>query len=96
MRAGPKMSPTHARERSARLLFTSTAAVFDGSKHGYREEDEVAPLSVYGKTKAWAENAVRSLLPSAIVIRFALVLGFARKERYQCHVRQRDAEMESG
>jgi dTDP-4-dehydrorhamnose reductase len=64
---------------NARLLFTSTAAVFDGSKHGYREEDAVAPLSVYGKTKAWAENAVMTLTPSAIVIRFALVLGFARK-----------------
>ena len=37
------------------------------------------PLSVYGKTKAWAENAVQTLTPSAIVIRFALVLGFARK-----------------
>jgi len=64
---------------NARLLFTSTAAVFDGKKHGYREDDEVSPLSVYGNSKAWAENAVRSLLPSAIVLRFALVLGFARK-----------------
>jgi dTDP-4-dehydrorhamnose reductase len=63
----------------ARLLFTSTAAVFDGKKHGYSEDDEVSPLSVYGNSKAWAENAVRSLLPSAIVLRFALVLGFARK-----------------
>jgi dTDP-4-dehydrorhamnose reductase len=64
---------------NARLLYASTAAVFDGKKHGYREEDEVSPLSVYGKTKAWAENAVRSLLPSAVVLRFALVLGFAGK-----------------
>ena len=63
----------------ARLLFTSTAAVFDGKKHGYSEEDEVSPLSVYGNSKARAENAVRSLLPSAIVLRFALVLGFAGK-----------------
>lgn len=63
----------------ARLLFTSTAAVFDGRKHGYREEDAIAPLSVYGKTKAWAEDAVMTLTPSAIIIRFALVLGFARK-----------------
>ena len=78
MRAGPKMSPT-LRSTEARLLFTSTAAVFDGSSHGYCEEDEVAPLSVYGKTKAWAENAVMTLTPSAVMIRFALVLGFARK-----------------
>jgi len=64
---------------NARLLFTSTAAVFDGKKHGYGEEDEVSPLSVYGNSKAWAENAVRSLLPSAVLLRFALVLGFAGK-----------------
>jgi dTDP-4-dehydrorhamnose reductase len=63
----------------ARLLFTSSAAVFDGSKHGYREEDAIGPLSVYGKTKAWAEKAVMALTPSALIIRFALVLGFARK-----------------
>jgi dTDP-4-dehydrorhamnose reductase len=63
----------------ARLLFTSSAAVFDGRKHGYSEEDAVGPLSVYGKTKAWAENAVKALTPSAIIVRFALVLGFARK-----------------
>jgi dTDP-4-dehydrorhamnose reductase len=63
----------------ARLLFTSTAAVFDGRKQGYYEEDAVAPLSVYGKTKAWAEDAVKALMPSAVIIRFALVLGFARK-----------------
>jgi dTDP-4-dehydrorhamnose reductase len=63
----------------ARLLFTSSAAVFDGRKHGYREEDAASPLSVYGKTKAWAESAVKALAPSAIVIRFALVLGFARR-----------------
>jgi dTDP-4-dehydrorhamnose reductase len=63
----------------ARLLFTSSAAVFDGRKHGYSEGDTVGPLSVYGKTKAWAENAVKALTPSAVVARFALVLGFARK-----------------
>lgn len=64
---------------NARLLFTSTAAVFDGRKHGYTEDDEISPLSVYGKTKAWAENAVKSLTPSAVVLRLALVLGLARK-----------------
>jgi dTDP-4-dehydrorhamnose reductase len=61
----------------ARLLFTSTAAVFDGKKHGYKEEDAVNPVSVYGKTKVEAERAVATLLPSAVILRFALVLGFA-------------------
>jgi dTDP-4-dehydrorhamnose reductase len=63
----------------ARLLFASTAAVFDGKKHGYREEDAVSPVSVYGNTKVWAENAVKALTPSAVILRFALLLGFARK-----------------
>jgi dTDP-4-dehydrorhamnose reductase len=62
----------------AGLLFTSSAAVFDGKKDGYEEDDAISPLSVYGKTKVWAENAVKALTPSAVVIRFALVLGFAR------------------
>ena len=64
---------------NARLLFASTAAVFDGKKHGYREEDAVSPVSVYGNTKVWAENAVKALTPSAVILRFALLLGFARK-----------------
>ncbi len=61
----------------ARLLFTSSAAVFDGLKHGYSEDDAPAPLSTYGKSKAQAEAAIRAALPSAIVVRLALVLGFA-------------------
>ena len=64
---------------NARLLFTSTAAVFDGRKHGYREEDNISPLSVYGKTKVWAENVVKSILPASIILRVGLVLGFASK-----------------
>jgi dTDP-4-dehydrorhamnose reductase len=62
----------------ARLLFTSTAAVFDGRKHGYDEEDEICPLSVYGTTKAQAEVAVRAFVPEALIVRFALAIGFAR------------------
>lgn len=64
---------------NARLLFTSSAAVFDGNKHSYTEEDAPSPISVYGKSKLWAEQAIMRILPSAIVLRFALVLGFARR-----------------
>jgi dTDP-4-dehydrorhamnose reductase len=64
---------------NARLLFTSSAAVFDGTQHSYAEDDTPTPISVYGKRKLWAEQAVMRILPSALVLRFALVLGFARK-----------------
>jgi dTDP-4-dehydrorhamnose reductase len=77
---GPENVANACARANVRLLFTSSAAVFDGQKQGYREEDEICPLSVYGKTKAWAENAVKSLTPAAVILRFALVLGFAWKK----------------
>ena len=62
----------------AKLLFTSSAAVFDGTRHGYRETDVVTPISVYGRTKARAEDLIRQALPSAIIVRIPLVVGFAQ------------------
>jgi len=62
----------------AKLVFTSSAAVFDGTRHGYRESDVLTPVSVYGRTKARAEDLIRQALPSAIIIRLALVVGFAQ------------------
>jgi len=77
---GPEHVANACVRTNASLLFTSSAAVFDGSKHGYTEEDAVSPVSVYGKTKAGAEAVVLGLDPSAIVLRFALVLGFAGRK----------------
>ena len=59
----------------ARLLFTSTGAVFDGHKHGYTEDDPVSPISIYGETKAEAEQTVQLLVPRSIILRVSLVLG---------------------
>lgn len=80
----------------AKLLFTSTAAVFDGTRHGYREEDAPTPLSVYGKTKAWAEQTVATLTPSAIILRLALVLGFAGKSGTNAMLDQVTARWKQG
>jgi dTDP-4-dehydrorhamnose reductase len=59
----------------ARLLYTSTDAVFDGTKHIYHEHDPPTPLNWYGQTKARAEKAIAELLPSAAIVRLSLVLG---------------------
>jgi dTDP-4-dehydrorhamnose reductase len=61
----------------ARLVFVSSAAVFDGSCHGYSEDQPVSPIGVYGRTKARAESIVASVLDCAIVARVSLALGFA-------------------
>ena len=66
-------------QAKTRLLFTSTAAVFDGLKHGYSEEDAPSPVNVYGRTKAQAEAAVQRLVPDALIVRFSLLIGFANK-----------------
>ena len=63
----------------ARLVFTSTAAVFDGRKRGYSEADPVSPLSVYGSTKVRAEAVVQALVPTVVIVRVSLALGFARR-----------------
>lgn len=68
-----------AAQTHARFLYTSSAAVFDGRKHGYTEDDPPTPLSFYGETKTRAEAAIQTLIPSAIVLRFGLVVGFAGK-----------------
>lgn len=61
----------------AKLLFISSAAVFDGAQHGYSECDGVSPISVYGRTKVSAEKLITTMLPGAVILRLALVIGFA-------------------
>jgi dTDP-4-dehydrorhamnose reductase len=61
----------------ARLVFTSSGAVFDGEAQEYSEDSTPNPLSVYGRTKAEAERMVAAEVPGAIVVRLSLVLGMA-------------------
>jgi dTDP-4-dehydrorhamnose reductase len=51
----------------ARLVAISTDLVFDGEQAPYAESDLVAPLSVYGRTKAAGELAVLARRRHAIV-----------------------------
>ena len=76
---GAKNVAYEARQIGARMLFTSSAAVYDGVKFSYLESDPVCPVSWYGETKARGENEVLALLPSAVVIRFALAVGLSKR-----------------
>ena len=66
------------RSRGVRLLYTSTDAVFDGELGGYDEDARPTPPNEYGRSKARAENVIREILPTAIIVRYSIVLGFAR------------------
>jgi dTDP-4-dehydrorhamnose reductase len=58
------------------LIHISTDYVFDGTKSGpYVETDPIAPLGVYGKTKANGEAKVRGAALKHVILRTAWVYG---------------------
>lgn len=75
-RACSRVLAEECARRGIRLVTFSSDLVFDGGKAApYLEEDAVAPLCVYGRTKAEAELAVRDALPEALVIRTSAFFG---------------------
>lgn len=58
------------------LIHVSTDYVFDGQKKGpYLEDDDIAPLGVYGQSKAEGDDKVRERLMQHLIIRTAWVYG---------------------
>lgn len=58
------------------LIHLSTDYVFDGRKGSpYSEDDAVAPLGIYGRSKADGEAAVRRLCLRHLIVRTAWVYG---------------------
>jgi dTDP-4-dehydrorhamnose reductase len=58
------------------LIHLSCDYVFNGAKKtAYVENDRVAPISVYGRTKAEGEAKVRELLPRHVIIRSSWIYG---------------------
>jgi len=65
-----------ARESGAKLIYISTAGVFDGKKQGpYTEEDEPNPLNYYGYSKYLGELVIRGMLKNYIIARADWMLG---------------------
>ena len=62
--------------RGLSLLSFSSDLVFDGEKAGpYVESDAVAPLNVYGRSKAEAERRVLAAHPGALMVRTSAFFG---------------------
>jgi len=75
-RDGPANLASACAEAGIPLVHISTDFVFDGEKKGpYLETDQVSPLSVYGKSKAAGEVAVRERLREHIILRTSWVYG---------------------
>ncbi len=73
---GPAILAAACAHAGVPLVHLSTDYVFDGKKSGaYVENDPIAPLSVYGRTKAEGEARVREAQPHHLILRTSWVYG---------------------
>jgi dTDP-4-dehydrorhamnose reductase len=73
---GPALLARACAARGVPLVTFSSDLVFDGrSRSPYRESDEVAPLCVYGLSKADAERDVLAAHAGALVVRTSAFFG---------------------
>lgn len=76
----PGILAEEAKRLDALLVHYSTDYVFDGTKTGpYNEEDIPNPLNVYGKTKVAGEEAIRGTWEKHLIFRTSWLYGMRGK-----------------
>ena len=76
---GSKLMAEAAAKHGAKLIFTSTDLVFDGTVKFTTEKDPTHPLGVYAKSKLDAEAAVLAVTGArAAVVRTVLMYGWGK------------------
>lgn len=77
---GPSNLAKIAKKIGAKLIHVSTDYVFDGTGNvPYTEDTPVAPIGVYGKTKADGENQIIQQMQEFYILRTAWLYGWAGK-----------------
>ncbi len=79
--AGTRHVASACARHGATLVYYSTDYVFDGKSGPYAEADPPNPVSVYGRTKLEAEQALRALAPRHLIVRTTAVYGWDRASR---------------
>lgn len=64
---------------SARLIYMSSDAVFDGTKGEYKEDSRGNPVTDYGRAKLAAENVIKSEMDNYTIIRAGYIYGVGAK-----------------
>ncbi|XP_020680198.1 methionine adenosyltransferase 2 subunit beta [Dendrobium catenatum] len=57
------------------LIHLSTDQVYEGSKSFYKEEDETAPVNMYGKSKVAAEEFISEHWSNFAILRSSIIYG---------------------
>jgi dTDP-4-dehydrorhamnose reductase len=70
-----------AQKLNSKLVFISTDYVFDGESGPYDELHPTRPLSIYGKHKLEAEEAVLKAIPDSLVLRVTNVYGTEERNK---------------
>jgi dTDP-4-dehydrorhamnose reductase len=78
---GPCVVAEQARRAGAKVVFYSTEYIFDGLDGPYDEGAAPNPLSVYGRTKLAAENAIHDIVEDALILRTTVVFGWDRNSK---------------
>lgn len=74
---GPRNLALACRENDIPLIHVSTDYVFKGNSQTPRlEDDELGPLSVYGKSKLEGEKAIEEILDKYFILRTAWLYGY--------------------
>jgi len=70
-----------AKRNLAKLIYISTAYVFDGKRGDYKEDDKPHPINFYAKTKLEAERIIQKELKDYLIIRTNWIfdLGYDQK-----------------
>jgi len=84
-----------AKKIDARLIYISTAGIFDGKKEFYDELDLPNPLGVYARSKYWGERSVLESSPESLVVRAGWMMGggFNKDKKF---VKKMVSQIESG
>lgn len=65
-----------AKEVGAKLVYVSTAGIFDGTKNApYTEEDKPNPHNHYGRSKFMGELAITGMLTDYLIVRAGWMFG---------------------
>jgi len=73
---GPETIGRGCAQAGTAMIHISTDYVFDGTKSGaYHEDDPIAPLGVYGRSKAEGERRVRMAINQHVILRTSWLYG---------------------